>query len=144
MLFELWVFCKGTMSNCEMFELDWRAEPNSCVSLVASQSTGTNTPMLDHETPSQNITKDDDPSLVLSTHSVNIWNTMAYFAYRPAAKILDELPLLTSTAVTGPGTVAGSPTALQVLLAKLYCATFAEVPSARVMMPAAMRTSWLL
>ena len=107
-----------------------------------NQSTLAHAPTLDQEPPSQNTMKDDEPSLVLQF--INDCAPPRFATYRPAAKILDELPSLTSTAVTGPGIVVGSPTAVQLLLAKLYWATFATVPSPNVMAPAATRNSWLL
>lgn len=88
--------------------------------------------------------KDDEPSPVLSNQFINNQDSTERPTYRPAAKMLDELPLLTSTAVTGPGIIVGSPMAVQLPLAKLYCATLAEVPSANVMTPAATRSSSLL
>ena len=61
--------------------------------------------------------------------------------HRPAANMLDELPLFTSTAVTGPGMSVGFPTAVQVAFEKLYCATFAVPPSGSVITPPATRNS---
>ena len=111
---------------------------------MQNQSTTDYVPTSDQETPSQNIMKEDESSPVLSTQFINDQDSTEFIAYRPAAKILDELPLLTSTAVTGPGIIVGSPMAVQVSLVKLYWATFAEVPSGNEMAPAATRSSWLL
>lgn len=57
--------------------------------------------------------------------------------------MLEELPLLTATAVTGPGILVPSPTAAHVAFAKSYCATLAVEPLDSVIDPAAIRTSWL-
>jgi hypothetical protein len=45
----------------------------------------------------------EEPSAVLDGEMNNRKNPHKRRTHRPAAKMLDELPLLTSTAVTGPG-----------------------------------------
>jgi hypothetical protein len=54
--------------------------------------------------------------------------------------MLEELPLFTVTAVTGPGISALLPMAAHVEFAKLYCATFVVDPS-NVIDPAAIKVS---
>lgn len=58
--------------------------------------------------------------------------------------MLLELRSFTATAVTGPGRLLASPTAVHVEFEMKYFATFATVLSASAMEPAAMITSSLL
>jgi hypothetical protein len=64
--------------------------------------------------------------------------------YRPAAKILLQLPLLTVIAVTGPGRSAPSPTVLQLALVNENCRTLSEDDPDTVIEPPAISTSWSL
>ena len=80
-------------------------------------------PKLDHLTPFQ-YDKKDDPSEDL-----------------PAAKILLELPLLTSNASTGPGISGPEPTACHVELEMVYKATLEGVLSERAIDPPATSSS---
>lgn len=75
----------------------------------------------------------------LSVHQLSLREIEG--THRPAAKMLLAFPLLTPTAVTGPGRVSTFPMALQVELTMKYWATFETVLSARAMEPEAMRTS---
>lgn len=61
--------------------------------------------------------------------------------YLPAAKMLLLLPLLTSTAVTGPGNEFELPITDHVWLAIVYIATLVKVPSAKAIEPEATTRS---
>jgi hypothetical protein len=139
-----WVFCRGTIVNCDMLEEPSRLVPRDYEALLLASLTTKNKiiPRFVQFMPFQNSKNDEDPSVDLVQGKMDECRCPVD-TYRPAAKMLLPFPLSTSTAVTGPGISELEPIAVQLVFENVYCATFAAVLSDNAIEPKAMSCSSL-